>query len=486
MQPTLRARPAAVIRAVAAVMVAALVASGCSAPGRDTGAAAPRTTSGSGGGEGARKPNVLVIVTDDQRADSMGVMRDTLRLIADEGVSFPNGYATTPACCPSRASIFTGRYAHSHGVRTNDGSTTDNLDHESTLQAYLQEEGYTTALYGKYLNGWDRTVNPPHFDRWAFFAGSQPRQYYYDNQWNVQGDIRVIRRYSTRFIQGKVLDFLGSGLARRAPWLTFVTTPAPHGPFLPQERYSEAEVPAFERNPAVEEDDLSDKPAYVQAADRPASAGERAHLGQLRTLLSVDDLVESVFAKLAATGQADNTLVFYLSDNGHMHLEHGLTGKTTPYQDSVRIPMFMRFPGHVDPGTSDDRLVATIDVAPTVLDALGLEPPEEPAMDGRSLLDHDWARDRLLLEYFSRAERATPDWASTLTVEDQYVEYYEPDAGSRVSFREYYDLVADGFQLENLLGPGDPADDPADLVVRSQQLARDRTCSGTTGASACP
>lgn len=444
----------------------------------------PLTRSAQAAAEGDA-PNVLIIVTDDQRHDSMEPLRDTQRLIADRGVKFPHAYTTTPTCCPARASIFTGRYVHNHEVRTNDGTTTDNLDHSTTLQAYLQDAGYRTALFGKYLNGWRHDSPPPYFDRWAFFAG-HVRGYYYGNEWNINGKQRFVGTYSTRFIEKQALDFIGDDAARKRPWLAYLTTAAPHAPFTPQDKYRRTPISEFEPNPAMLEEDRTDKPAYVQDVTRGLDRGARVRRGQLRTLYSVDDLVESVFGTLKRTGQADNTVVFFLSDNGYMHGEHRLTGKTTPYLPSVRIPMLLRVPGRVQPGTIDDRLVANIDVAPTVLDAVGLEPPQDPPMDGRSLLDVSWNRDHLLLEYFRRINRGTPEWGATLTKEDQYVEYYNDGGRINATFREYYNLVLDPYQLENSLGNNDPSDDPLTFPLRARQLDEDRNCVGTTGENACP
>ena len=430
-------------------------------------------------------PNVLIVVTDDQRHDALGTLRDTRRLIARRGARYPHAYTTTPTCCPARASIFTGRYAHNHEVRTNDGTTTNNLDHTTTLQAYLQEAGYRTAVFGKYLNGWDVDSDPPYFDRWAIFTGPA-RGYYSGNNWNIDGSRRVVTTYSTRFIQRKALDFIGSSETKGRPWLAYVTTAAPHAPFTPQKRYERARVPEFQPNPAMNEKDRTDKPPYVQEMRKGLRRGERVSKAQLRTLLSVDDLVEAVFEELTRTGQASNTVVFFLSDNGYMQGEHRLDGKTAPYLPSVRIPMLLRAPGQIEPGTVDDRLVANIDVAPTVMDAVGLDPPQDPPMDGRSLLDASWVRDHLLLEYFRRINRGTPEWGSTLTKKDQYVEYYDDGGRINAIFREYYDLVADPFQLENALGNDDPADDPLTFPLRARQLDQDRNCVGTTGDNACP
>ena len=200
-------------------------------------------------------------------------------------------------------------------------------------------------------------------------------------------------------------------------------------------------------------------------------------------------MVKDVTDELVANGELDNTLIFFLSDNGFLWGEHGLTRKAAPYTPSVQVPFLMRPPGGISP-FEDQRLVANIDVAPTALQAAGVL-TTSTEMDGRSLLTEN-ARDRILLEYYDesaapRKRFQAPSWASIRTTGYQYVEYYGPN-GSTVTFREYYDLDQDPYQLDNLLGDGDSSNDPdpVTLLLLSQQLSRDRTCSGTSGPSACP
>lgn len=431
----------------------------------------------------ADRPNVLIIVTDDQRFDSLLVMPKTKRLITDKGVAFTNAFATTPACCPSRASIFTGQYVHNHGVFTNDGTTTVNLDQSTTLQARLQEQGYKTALFGKYLNGWDVTRPPPYFDRWAVMSGVSDL-YYRNNSWNVQGSMKTVSRYSTHFIEGQAVDFLSSRAARRHPWLTYLTFTAPHAPFHPERKYARAPVPPFTPDPAVLEQDRSDKPPWVQERETDLEVIKRQRRGQLRTLMSVDDSIARIIRTLRQTGQASNTLVIFISDNGYLLGEHSLQGKTTPYMPSVRVPLLLRWPAGAPQGASDARLVANIDIAPTVMDALDL-PVDPSEMDGRSLLDGSWARDRLLLEYWARERRNTPDWGGMITEDHQYIEYYEDeDFGGEPLFAEYYNVSSDPYQLQNLIPPVPGR--PATLPLVSQQLDEDRNCRGTEGPEACP
>lgn len=204
----------------------------------------------------------------------------------------------------------------------------------------------------------------------------------------------------------------------------------------------------------------------------------------MRTLMSVDDSIRNLMRALRSTGQMRNTIVFFISDNGYLHGEHSLQGKTTPYLPSVRVPLILRWPAGAPGGETDDRLVANIDIAPTIMDALNI-PVATDEMDGRSLLDHSWERDRLLLEYWARAKRTTPDWAGMLTSDHQYVEYYEDeDFGGDPIFAEYYNIATDPYQLENLI-PNRPGETTT-LPVVSQQLDADRNCKGTDGPEACP
>lgn len=430
-------------------------------------------------------PNVLVIVTDDQRS-GLGVMPRTRAALARHGYRFENAVTTTPLCCPSRASIFSGRYAHNTGVHTE--ADADELDQGTTMQYYLHEAGYKTALFGKYLNSWSILDAPPSFDEWAFFTKSRS---YRGGKWNVGGEVGPVEEYSTRYIARRAVEFLGASRvsAPDQPWFMYLATTAPHRPFSPERRYRDARVGRFHRDPAMTETNRSDKPPYVRVQHARRHAGPRLRTAQLRTLMSVDALVGRVTSALEAGGELDNTMIFFLSDNGFLWGEHGLTRKAAPYTPSVQIPLLLRPAGASTP-LEDQRLVANIDVAPTVLQAAGIVSTGVP-MDGRSLLGEN-ARDRMLLEYYDesaapRKRFQAPTWASLRTSSYQYVEYYSAN-GSSVTFREYYDLDSDPYQLHNLLGDDDSANDPdpLTLLLLSQQLARDRDCAGTSGPDACP
>ena len=425
---------------------------------------------------GAR-PNVLVVVTDDQRArGTLQVMPAVERLFARRGVNYVNAFTSTPLCCPARASLMTGLYAHNHGVLSNDEGQVDNLRHRATMQFQLDALGYRTAIFGKYLNRWRERRAPRHFDEWAIRAhGNQ----YRGGLWNVAGELKRVRRYSTRFIGAHAARFLRRADRERdrQPWLLYVTVTAPHRPFTPEPRYEDARVGGWNGNPAVHELDRSDKPPFVRESSAPPGRGRTVRRKQLRTLLSVDDLVAKLFRVLRRRDENEDTLAFFLSDNGFHWGEHRLRGKATPYTASVRIPLLARWTGHLPRGVTRRKPVSIVDVAPTVFDATGVD--AAVPSDGRSLLRRPRGK-RVLIEYWRTAlPSSAPTWAALRSRGAQYVEYYS-DATGAVRFREFYDLRRDRWQLRNPLGTPDALDDPpAERLERlAARLAAARACSG--------
>jgi arylsulfatase A-like enzyme len=418
-----------------------------------------------------RAPNVLLILTDDQR-EGLEVMPETTRLFVRGGREFTNAYTTVPVCCPSRAGIFTGQYIHNHGVTTNSG--VDSLDPDTTFQHLLQKAGYRTAMFGKYMNGWN--IAPPKFDEWGTRIG---RDRYYGALWNVQGAKETIDQYSTDFVADSAVDFLQRADEEddAQPWFLYLAPDAPHAPSEAEPEYAKAEVPDWDVDPGVFERDP--KGHYTTKLARTLinrKEGDLVRTKQYRALMSVDDLVADVHAAINELGEDEDTLAIFMSDNGYMWGEHGLSEKTLPYTESIRVPLLMRWPDVVETGSSDQRLVANIDLAPTILEATGVSGPTVGAMDGRSILDAEWQRDRLLVEHEDDPSSArTPTWASLRTNAYQYIEYYSKNG--RIKFREYYDLVADPRQMVNVLADRTRGNNP-DVETLSAQLADDRDCKG--------
>lgn len=223
------------------------------------------------------------------------------------------------------------------------------------------------------------------------------------------------------------------------PWLIFVAPTAPHLPIDVEPKYSEAPVGLWRLTPALKERDRSDKRGYVRTYTTTRFKSRKIRRKQLRSLMSVDDMVDRLLEQLDHEENAD-TLAIFMSDNWLLWGHHRLRHKSVPYKFAVKIPFLMRWPGRVAAGIKDDSLVANIVVAPTVLDAASLI--TDAPLDGMSLLDRDASRDRLLIEYWKQSPDPTPTWAGTLTRLYQYVEYFT-DADHRPDEREYYDLAKD-------------------------------------------
>lgn len=423
------------------------------------------------------RPNVLVIITDDQRATALRRdMPETHRWLARQGTRYAEAYTAVPNCCPSRASVFTGQYAHNHGVLNNQQGY--KIPQEATIQYRLKQAGYRTGLFGKYLNGWALATPPPYFDDFAFFNGG-----YYNARWNDNGTIRTLPRYSTRVVQRRGVRFIETAEGSDAdPWFLYLAPFSPHVPYTAEPRYRSAAVSPWYGNPAVFEDDLGDKPPVVRDRERfEFERGRDVQTRQARMLYTVDDLVAQVRAALEDNNEARDTMVVFTSDNGMMWGEHGLGGPTYgkrfPYTPSIKIPLYVRWRGHLEGGTTHREVVSNVDIAPTIMEAAGL--PDDPnyPMDGRSLL-HPTADRVVLIEYFRDVIGSeVPPWASLRDLETQYIEYYEDD-GATVSFREYYDLLADPWQLSNLLSDPDPLNDP-DTGSHERRLAEAKGCRGT-------
>ncbi|MEO8422449.1 MAG: sulfatase [Actinomycetota bacterium] len=423
----------------------------------------------------AARPNVLIVLLDDMRDQgTLDVMPETRRIFQDGGVVYANAFDSTPLCCPARGSLWSGQYSHNHGVLTNkDPAAESRYDQTKTLQYYLSQAGYMNALVGKYWNDWPRTTPPPYFQKFTMMAGG-----YNNATFNVDGVQKQLPGYSTDVMGNVSVGYLQSFEANDAqPWFLYIATHAPHENYTPSSKYANAAVPAWQRNASVLETDLSDKPQPVRTVAKPLDEVERIRAQQLRTLMSVDDVVSKVFAEMDRLGEQD-TLALFLSDNGFFWGEHGgLTDKRMPYTEDVSIPLLARWPGHIAPGTVESKMVAQIDIEPTILSTLGITPSH--VIDGASLFGTG-ARQYMFLEYTRSTDiPAVRSWAAILTPAYEYAEWFNDDGS--LYFREYYNLVNDPLQLTNLYADGVAGNDPP-IGPLNAQLTHDRTCAGTT----CP
>jgi len=462
------------------------------------------------GGQALARPNVVLVVTDDLDARTVGYLPSVVALLAEQGATFPNAFATTPICCPSRASILRGQYVHNHGVLTNTGprggfpTFRATGAEASTLATWLQGAGYRTGLFGKYLNGYPKRVNdryvPPGWDDWhAAIDHAAYDQYGYEL--NENGRIvpygNAPEDYLTDVIAERARAFIAESAADDRPFFAYVATYAPHGPAPPAPRHAGAFAGvSAPRPPSFDEADVADKPAWLQRLPRLDAAAlaeiDARYQDRLGSLLAVDELVAGLVETLAAADELDRTVIIFTSDNGFHLGEHRLPyGKQTPYDEAVRVPLLVRGPG-VPVGSTVVDLALTIDLAPTVAALAGLDPPA--FVDGRSLVPlwtgegggAAWRR-AFLVELFTNgapsqpgddAAVADPDaefgaarppaYAALRTADLLYVEY--ADTGGE---RELYDLAADPYQLDNLAG----AADPALLAALGERLGRLRACA---------
>jgi N-acetylglucosamine-6-sulfatase len=397
-------------------------------------------------------PNIVLIVTDDQRFDTLKVMPEVRRLLVARGMTLRRAIVTNPLCCPSRASIFTGRYSHTTGVYTNvapiGGWSAFQASESNTIATVLHEAGYRTALIGKYINGYggEAAYVPPGWDRW--FAMTGPGHYfnytvYDDNRGFVRYGSRP-KNYSTDVLRRQAVSFI-QGAPQEAPLFLVVTPFAPHAPAKAAPRHEGTFVSApVPLGPAVNEADVSDKPPYIASRPVGSISGVRERTrNQWESLLAVDGLVSRIMTALGGTGRQNNTLVIFTSDNGLSNGEHRWWGKQVPYEESIRVPMIVSLPGEIPANSVSDALVSNVDLAPTIADFAGTSISADGVSMRPLLIDRSSSvRDSVLLEHVKRIS-PPPTYCGVRTSSFTFVHYVTGE-------EELYDLVQDPRQLENV------------------------------------
>ncbi|MFL5736275.1 MAG: sulfatase-like hydrolase/transferase [Actinomycetota bacterium] len=418
------------------------------------------------------QPNIVLILTDDQRAEQITQMPVLESTIAGNGVTFNKGYVVDPLCCPSRASILTGRYSHSTDIYANGPphggfqTFTDEGEDTSTVATWLQGAGYRTALVGKYLNGYDgdaATYVPPGWNVWRAFAGATPSSdegLYYDYSMSINGHPQFRGNqpsdYSTDVLTQDATSFIAGTPASRPLFLYFAPT-APHIPAKPEADYLNA-CPQVQPNrpPSYNEQDVSDKPAYIRSlppwSPQMIAQQDGFYVRQCRTLQSVDDGIGAMEDALRASGRLSSTFFVFLTDNGNLNGEHRWAKKLVPYEESIHVPFVIRY----DPLTSgtartdDQHFVLNVDLAPTFADLAGISAPGAEGTSLLPLIDGEeqptWRSD-FLVEHWNLHSKV-PTYCGVRNDTALYVEYGTGE-------RELYDLAADPFELQNV--DGDPA-----------------------------
>lgn len=431
----------------------------------------------------ARKPNFVFILTDDMRADDLRYVPRTRDLLRSKGMLFTNAFVSYGTCCPSRATIMRGQYAHNHGVWYNTNGPNGGWlgykyhgNERDNIATRLNATGYNTGLFGKYLNQYsDRAAVPPGWDSW--FATFKYR--YFDYRVNDDGTNRSFGRaegaYVTDVLSRETTKFIDASVAQGKPFFAYVSPLAPHDPSTPAPRDAHAfDGEKAPRLPSFNEGNMNDKsPGTVRELPNINTAGragiDNRHERRAESLRAVDDLVSRVVSKLRTTNRLNNTYIVFTSDNGWHHGEHRIRmGKNYPYEESIHVPLLIRGPG-IRAGSTQNRFALNTDFFPTFTDLAGATTPAY--VDGRSLRPvlmgsgepATW-RNAFLQERRPGSVRSS--FRGIHTMGWKYVEY-------KNGARELYDLTNDPHELANLY-------DGTPRPYLKDRLEALKTCAGET------
>jgi N-acetylglucosamine-6-sulfatase len=431
-----------------------------------------------GDGPATTRPNVVFILTDDQRWDCLGLADNSametpnIDRLGREGIHFRNAFCTTSLCSPSRASILGGLYAHSHGVSNNFTEYPVDLP---TFPRQLQQAGYQTAYIGKYHMGEKNDDKRPGFD---YFATHQGQGKYFDNTFRFNGgERREVKGYYTTVITDMATAWLDKRDKDR-PFLLYMGHKAPHSFYYPEPKYEHAFDDVDVRYPLTAFH-LEDNPQWYQARldtwhgiygpifDYRKQFPDRSAEGVLNfanmvrayrgTILSVDDSVGRIYQYLKSIGELDNTLIIFTTDNGLLEGEHGMVDKRTMHEASIRLPLVVRYPGLTAPDAPKviDEQVLTVDFAPTILDICGAEPL--PRVHGKSwkklvqIGDPDWRRSWYYEYNYEKQFPYTPNVRGVRTDRWKYIRYPHGDGSPDRHMAELYEIRSDPNETRNLI-----------------------------------
>ena len=441
--------------------------------------------------QGQTKPNIVFVLTDDQFPGTENAMPALKGNVTSQGVKFTNMTSTFPLCCPGRATIQRGQYAHNTHIYGNSlplggwNKFKARGEHRSTVATWLNRSGYQTGLFGKYMNNYTELAIPPGWDRW--YAWNGPKEGW--SHLNDQGNGKPLNRQEADGLVSKnALEFLDNRLNRAAPVFAFVNFGAMHEPYyhaeIDDDRFKGAGVP---RSPSFNEDSVADKPAYLRnpkLSSSEVSELDRGYRNGLRSLMRVDRFVGSASDLLRSKGEMDNTYFVFYTDNGAHFGQHRFGhGKLQPYEEDVNFPLIVRGPG-VPRDVTSGKLVGNHDIAPTLARMGGAGFPT--FVDGRSFLglakdpNTPWSRTAVLSE--RETNNAAPNKWSMLRMGGKVFTRHEGGA------EEYDDLGVDPHQVHNALGAGDTTYAPPDGAILDYYEKRLRAlyaCSGHEGQGSC-
>jgi N-acetylglucosamine-6-sulfatase len=436
---------------------------------------------------GTKRTNIIVILTDDQRPETLASMPNVQRLLVKRGVSFANSFVSDSLCCPSRASILTGNYAHTTRVydnhRPHGGAPAFRRhDAKSTIATWLHRAGYDTGLFGKYLNSYGGGV-PPGWDRWVAYD-YEPYYYPYHVFTNAPGACagnpacllkRYVSTYSTVYFGDAATRFIDTAPSDK-PVFVYYAPYAPHAPSLAQHRYTtrfanlpEFRPPNFNKVTPSQPPWIRDLPRLDNVEIAQLQADRQA---QFQTLISVDNEVGAIVRSLRETHRLAHSVILFASDNGISWGEHRLTvdAKQNPYDEALRVPLVVRYEAATTTPRTDHHLVANIDWAPTLADIAGAAHPRTegrsflPLLQGRAL-HKPWRTQFLLEHYDGNPPSVAPTFCGIRSIGYMYTLY----SGG---YQELYDLERDPYELTNIAY--DQAEAP---VIRRMRALLARECT---------
>jgi arylsulfatase A-like enzyme len=430
------------------------------------------------------RPNIVFVLTDDLSWNLVRYLPQVQKM-QSQGMTF-NDYAVTDSlCCPSRSSIFTGRFPHDTGVFTNGGSDGgfgyfhSHGEEAQTFATALQAKGYRTAMMGKYLNGYlpanheggAQPYVPPGWDEWDVAGNGYPEFNY-----NLNENHTVVpygnkpSDYLTDVLARKGTAFIAGSARTHTPFMLEVATFAPHAPYTPAPRdvndfpgLTAPRGPAFDTLP-------TDAPPWL-ASRTPLTPAEKqtidvAFRKRAQAVQAVDDLIATLRSALATAGVAGDTYVVFSSDNGYHMGEYRLNpGKMTAFDTDIRVPLVVAGPG-VPAGKASEAAVANIDLAPTFAQIGGAPVPD--VVDGRSLVPllrggsgANWRTGNLIEHHGPDTQADDPDLPAPGSGNPPSYEALRTDRYTYVEYadgsREYYDLASDPQELHNTVGALTPA-----------------------------
>ncbi|MFM8470559.1 MAG: sulfatase [Limisphaerales bacterium] len=426
----------------------------------------------------AKRPNILFFLTDDQRWDALSIAGNPhlqtphMDRIGREGVYFKNTFCTTSLCSPSRASILSGVYAHTHGVQNNFTEYPANF---RSFPMQLQAAGYDTAYFGKWHMGENNDQPRPGFN---WFVTHKGQGKYYDTEWNINGQGgKVIPGYYTHIVSQLAEDWLKQDHGGK-PWLLMVGHKAPHSFYFPEPKYSNSFDHVWIPYPESAFR-LDDKPKWLQErintwhgiygplfewrknfpdsrpeAVKDFAAMTRAYWGTIR---SVDDSLGHFYELLKARGELDHTIIVHMGDNGLLNGEHGMVDKRTMHEASIRIPLVVRYPSLTLP--TQPKVIAqqvlTVDMAPSLLELCGVAPLKD--IHGKSWVklvqsgDPAWRKSWFYHYNYEQQFPYTPNVRGVRTDSWKYVHYPHGDGSLDRHLAELYNVEFDPDERHNLI-----------------------------------